>query len=97
MKTQYEKAEKLKQQSHKRNFSFSVLTSKRKTHFRDSGQVYHGINWLTYRTPKSESVLRLPTLSLFVYLIWLIDVCLSARAKREHLYMTSTRLSAKID
>ena len=38
MKTQYQKAEKRKGQSHKHKYRFSVLTSKRKTHFRDSCQ-----------------------------------------------------------
>ena len=44
MKTQYQKAEKQKKERDKHNFAFSVLTSKRKTHFRDSCQVHHGIN-----------------------------------------------------
>ena len=44
MKTKYKKAEKHKKQSHKHKYSFSVLTSKRKTHLRDSCQVHHGIN-----------------------------------------------------
>lgn len=43
MKTQYKKTEK-KRQSHNHKYRFSVLTSKRKTHFRDSCQVHHGIN-----------------------------------------------------
>ena len=47
-------------------YHFSVLTSKRKTHFRVFCQVHHGINQPLYITAKSESVLHSPTLSLFV-------------------------------
>ena len=66
MKTQYKKADKRKRQSHKHNFSFSVLTSKKKNLFQ---RLFSSTPWnklaLIY-TAKSESVLRSPTLSLFV-------------------------------
>ena len=44
MKTQYQKAEKRKIKCVSINNRFSVLTSKKENHFRDSCQVHHGIN-----------------------------------------------------
>ena len=66
MKTQCKKAEKMKNRSHNHKYCFSVLTSKRKPHFRDSCQVHHGINWPLHRTAKAKMCYSLPTFSLFV-------------------------------
>ena len=44
MKTKYQKTAKRKTKMRKHKYRFSDLTNKRKTHFRDSCKVHHGIN-----------------------------------------------------
>ncbi len=44
MKTQYQTAEKRNHKVRKHKYRFFVLTSNKKTHFRDFCQVHHGIN-----------------------------------------------------
>ena len=67
MKTQYQKAEKRKSEDISINNRFSVLTSKKKNSFQ---RLLSSTPWnklADIYTAKSESVLRSPTLSLFVY------------------------------
>ena len=83
MKTQYKKVEKRKWQSRKHKYRFSVLTSKKKTHFRDSCQVHHGINKPLYRIAKSENVLCSANIFAFclLYLVYKRVLVCSSEAR----------------